>query len=160
MSRAASSLVGLGSILAVAPFFVLPYLLITLIATEGVPPRERGYSGWDLAAWDALGHGAPNPLPTPAILWLIPSCSVLASALVFAFLRRPVSGAPIGIIVLGLGVVIPQVYFLVARNQQGDGFLSALGSGYWLIWIGAFAIGIGGVILTRYRWRSQQRAAG
>jgi hypothetical protein len=144
-------LVGLGYLALLVTFFFLPYWTPTSVPTEGLAPRVQEYTGWELASWDLVGHGQPNPHPLANALWLIPFSAVGGIALLFLFLRRASRLVAFGIVLLGLGVVIPLVILLTASNANGDALWSSAGLGYWLVWAAAIAIVLGGIILAPVR---------
>lgn len=132
-------------------FFLLPYLAPTLVATEGLPPYVRAFTGWELATWDVVGYGQPTPYPIANALWLTLLCAVATILLFVQFVRRPSRRVAVGLCILGLGVVISQALLLTARSATGDGLWSAAGIGYWLTWAASAAIIIGGVALATRR---------
>jgi amino acid transporter len=148
MVRLGSGLVGFGSLLSAVAFFFLPYLILTRVPTDGLPSSARTYTGWELAAWEALGHGAPNPHPAGLLLWLIPIGALVGIALCFVLVRRPTRGLAAVMTLLGVGAVAPQVYLLIAGVTDGEPVWPFLAVGYWLIWAGALTVVTGGVIAT------------
>jgi hypothetical protein len=152
-------LVGFGCLVLLVTFFFLPYWTPTSVPTEGLAPRVQEYTGWELASWDLVGHGQPNPHPLATALWVIPFSAVGGMALLFLFLRRASRLVAVGIVLLGLGVAIPQTLPLITQNASGDAVLSGVGFGYWVVWAAAVTLVLAGIILASARSVHPDRTA-
>jgi hypothetical protein len=80
-------------------------------------------------------------------------------ALLFLFLRRASRLVAVGIVLLGLGVAIPQTLPLITQNASGDAVLSGVGFGYWVVWAAAVTLVLAGIILASARSVHPDRTA-